>query len=114
MFVCEYGIALHAMQGIRASSPGKGNVSWDFSSCGPHLRYILELQGGWPFETPLGSAKSGRLSSSDGHLGYLNFACRDNTKDSEGEAGDQASLSSWHSDIRIPINFQKESGIVTF
>ena len=30
------------------------------------------------------------------------------------EAGDQASLSSWHSDIRIPINFQEESGMVTF
>ena len=28
--------------------------------------------------------------------------------------GDQASLSSWHSDIGIPINFQEESGIVTF
>ena len=28
--------------------------------------------------------------------------------------GDQASLSRWHSDIGIPINFQEESGIVTF
>ena len=33
---------------------------------------------------------------------------------SGGEAGDRVSLSSWHSDIGIPINFQKESGIVTF
>ena len=33
---------------------------------------------------------------------------------SEGEAGDQASLSRWHSDIGIPINFQEEPGIVTF
>ena len=33
---------------------------------------------------------------------------------SGGEAGDQVSLSSWKSDIPIPINFQKESGIVTF
>ena len=31
-----------------------------------------------------------------------------------GEAGDEASLSSWHSDIGIPINFQEESGIITF
>ena len=30
------------------------------------------------------------------------------------EAGDQGSLSSWNSDIGIPIHFQKESGIVTF
>ena len=28
--------------------------------------------------------------------------------------GDQTSFSSWHSDIGIPINFQEESGIVTF
>ena len=35
-------------------------------------------------------------------------------KTSGGGAGDQASLSSWHSDIGIPINFQEESGIVTF
>ena len=33
---------------------------------------------------------------------------------SGGEAGDQGSLSSWNSDIGIPIHFQKESGIVTF
>ena len=31
-----------------------------------------------------------------------------------GEAGDQVSLSNWHSDIGIPINFQEDSGIVTF
>ena len=30
------------------------------------------------------------------------------------EVGDQASLSSWHSDIGIPINFQEESRIITF
>ena len=32
---------------------------------------------------------------------------------SAGEAGDRVSLSSWHSDIGIPIHFQKVSGIVT-
>ena len=31
----------------------------------------------------------------------------------EGEAGGQASLISWHSYIDIPINFHEESGIVT-
>ena len=30
------------------------------------------------------------------------------------EAGDQASFFSWHSVIGVPINFQGESGIVTF
>ena len=34
MFDWEHGIALHPMQGIRASSPTEGDVSWDFSSCG--------------------------------------------------------------------------------
>ena len=41
------------MEGNQASSPGEGYVSWDFSSCGGNLGYILELQRGWPFETPL-------------------------------------------------------------
>ena len=33
MFDWEYGIALHAMQGNRASFPSKGDVSYIFSSC---------------------------------------------------------------------------------
>ena len=49
-FDWEHGIAVHPMQGIHASSPAEGDVSWDFSSCGRNLGYILELQQGWPFE----------------------------------------------------------------
>ena len=63
MFDWENEIALHTMQGIRASSPAEGDVSWFFSSCGRNLGYILELQWGWPFENPFCSAKSGLLSS---------------------------------------------------
>ena len=63
MFDWEHGIARPPMQGIRASSLADGDVSWDFSSCGRNLGYILELQRGWPFETPLCSAKSVLLSS---------------------------------------------------
>ena len=63
MFDWEHGIALHPSQGIQASSPAEGDVSWDFSSCGRYLGYILELQWRWPFETPLSSAKSGLLST---------------------------------------------------
>ena len=44
MFDLENAIALHAMQGYRASSRGEGEVSWVFSSCGRHLGYILELR----------------------------------------------------------------------
>ena len=68
MFNWEYDIALHETQGIQASSPSDWYVSWDFSSCGRNMGYILELQRGWPFETPLSSAKSLLLSSYDGHL----------------------------------------------
>ena len=71
MFNGEYDIALHEMQGYQASSPGEGYVSGDFSSCGRNVGYILELQRGWPFETPLCSAKSGLLSRYNGHLRKL-------------------------------------------
>ena len=72
MFNLENDIALHEMQGNQASSPSEGYVSWDFLSCGRNMGYILELQRGWPFETPLCSAKSGLLSSYIGHLSNLN------------------------------------------
>ena len=72
MFNWEYDIALHEMQGNQASSPGEGYVSWDFSSCGRNVGYILELQRGWSFDTPLASMKSGLMSSFDGQLRNLN------------------------------------------
>ena len=72
MFDWEYGIALHAMQGNRASFPSEGDVSYDFSSCGRNPVYIRELQRRWPFETPLCSAKSGHLRSLEGRLRNLN------------------------------------------
>ena len=114
MFDWEYGIALHAIHGNRASSPSEGDVSWDFSSCCRNLGYILELQRGWICESRLCSSKSGFLSSYDGHLRHLNYAWQDNTDTCRGEVGDQSSLSSFHRDIGIPINFQEESGLDTF
>ena len=72
MFDWEYAFALHAMQGNRAPFPSEADVSYDFSSCGRNLGYIRELQRGWPFETPLCSAKSGILCSFEGHLRNLN------------------------------------------
>ena len=44
VFDWEYRIALHAMQGNRASFPREGDVSYDFSSFGRNLGYIRELQ----------------------------------------------------------------------
>ena len=37
------------------------------------------VRRGWPFETWVCSAKSGILSSYDGHLGKLNYAWQENT-----------------------------------
>ena len=54
------------------------------------------------------------MSRYDVHLRNLNYASPDKTEASGGEAGDRGSLSSWNSDIAIPILFQEESGIVTF
>ena len=62
MFDWEHGIALHPIQDIWALSPAEGDVSWDFSSSSRNLEYILELQQGWTFETPLDSPKLGFLS----------------------------------------------------
>ena len=59
-------------------------------------------------------ATSVLLSSYYGNLRNLNYAWQDNTDAFGGEAGIQGSLSSWQSDIQIPIHFPKESGIVTF
>ena len=63
MFDWERGIALQPIQGIWALTPTEGDVLWDFTNCRSNLGYILELQMRWPFETPLGTAKSGFLSS---------------------------------------------------
>ena len=51
VFDGKHGIALHEMQGNRASSRGKGEVSWFFLNCGMNLGYILRLRRGWPFKT---------------------------------------------------------------
>ena len=114
MFDGEHGIAVHAMQGNRASSLGEEEISWFFSSCGRNLGCILELSHGWPFKTLVCSAISGLQSSYVGHLSNLFDALQGNRDASEGEEGDPGSLSSCHRDIGIPINFQEESGINSF
>ena len=57
---------------------------------------------------------SGLLCSYEGHLSNLHEACQGNTDASRVETGAPVPLSSCHSDIVIPINFQQESVIVTF
>ena len=63
MFDWEHGIVLHPVQVIQDLTPTEGDDSWDFSSAAETRGNILQLQRGWMFETPLGSAKSGFLSS---------------------------------------------------
>ena len=45
MFDRENAMALHAMQGNRASSRGEGEVSWVFSSCGRHVVIFSSYDG---------------------------------------------------------------------
>ena len=72
MFDLQNAVALHAMQGNRASPRGEGEVSWVFSSGGGNLGYFVELRRGCTFETEVCSVKSGHLSRYDGQLGKLN------------------------------------------
>ena len=46
VFNWVYDISLHEMQGNQTTFPSEVYVSWDFSSCGRNLGYILELQIG--------------------------------------------------------------------
>ena len=72
------------------------------------------VTAGVAFKNFFYSVTPGLLSSYDGHLRNLNYAWQDNMDASGGEAGDRSSLSSWNSDIGIPIHFPKESGFITF
>ena len=114
MFDWEHGIALHTMRRNPGSFRGEEEVSSVFLTWRRKLEYLLESWWGWPYQTRVCSAKSGLLSHYDGHLRNLNYAWQDNTDACGVEAGDQASLSSFHSDILILINFQEESGLITF
>ena len=114
MFDGEHGTALYAMQGNLASSHSEAEVSWLFSSYSGNMGYILELWREWHFKTRVCTAASGLLSSYEGQLRNLHKVCLCNRDTSQGEERDPGSLLSCHRDIGIPINFQEESGIVTF
>ena len=114
VFDGEHGIALHALQGKRSSSRGEGEASLFFYCCGGNHGYIHELWQGCPFKTRVCSATSGLLSVREGHLGILLEASQTNRETCDCEARDPVSLSSYHHDTGIPINFQVVSDIVAF
>ena len=72
------------------------------------------VMAGMALQTRVCSVTSGLLSNYEGHLGNLFKAWQGNRDASRGEAGDPVSLSRCHSDNGIPINFEEESGIITF
>ena len=76
--------------------------------------YILDLLRGWPFETRVCSAKSGLLSSYDGHRGKLNCAWQENTDASGGEPGGQAALISCTVALVFLSIFTKSQASSTF
>ena len=78
------------------------------------MGYVLELWRGQPLKTFVSSSTSGLLSSYDVHLRNLNDAQQDSTDACGGEAGDRGSLSSWNSDIGIPIHFKKSKASSPF
>ena len=78
------------------------------------MGYVLELRRGKTLKTFVCSATSGLLTSYDGHLRNINYAWHYNTDASGGEAGDQGSLSTWNSDVGIPIHFLKSQASSPF
>ena len=66
MFQGAHGIALHAVQGNRASSRLEGEVPGCFPICGGDLWDIFELWWGWPFKRRVCSATWGLQSNNKG------------------------------------------------
>ena len=62
MFVSEHGIALHPMQGIRASSPTEG-MSQGFLELWQEPGVYSRVTAGMAIGTPLCSERSALLSS---------------------------------------------------
>ena len=106
-------MALETMQGNWTSSRGEGGNLMFFLKLSGNLGFPLELNRGCSFNTHVFSAKSGCLSSFQGHLGIILELWQGSRDTPRVEEGDPGSLSSYHWDIRIPIDFQEESGIVS-
>ena len=71
MFDGECRMSLQPMQGNRASTRRKGEVSSFISAFIGNLVYILTQRPGGPFKIHVCSAMSGLLSSCEEHLGII-------------------------------------------
>ena len=100
-------------RGIGPHLSGSGK-SHGFSRVAAGTRGMFSSSRGVTFKNFFYSVTSGLLSSYDGHLRNLNYVWQDNTDASGGEAGDQGSLSSWNSDMRIPIHSKKSQASSPF
>ena len=114
LFELEHGIVLYALPGDQASSRGEGEVSWFLSNCSGNVGININLWRRWTFKAGVCSATSGHLSHCKGHVGILLEAWQVNTHSSRFEAVHPVSLSCCLSNTGIPINFQGESGLVSF
>ena len=90
-----------------------GVVSWFYSICSGNLGYS-RVTVGMTLQNSCLFSNVRTLFSCEGHLGILPEAWQCNRVASRGEVEDQESLSSFHRDIGIPINFQEDSVIVSF
>ena len=94
MFFGEHKISLQAMHGNGTLSHCEREVSWFFSGCGRNLEYILKFPWVRSCKARVFSARSGLLSSYEGHLRNHLKACQGNTDVYRVEVGDKGSLSS--------------------
>ena len=113
MFDGELGIALHAMQGNRASSPGEGEISWFYSVAVITWGIFSSFLGDEPSklvfvqlrqDSCLVTRDARGIYSRLGRAIRTLLVVRQETK----------FLFLISSDIGILLNFQHESGIVIF
>ena len=113
VFDGEHRSALHEMQGNRASYRGEGKSHGFLKLPREPVEYFWVMVGKNLHRSCLFSTLE-LLSIYKVHLRNLLKALKGNSDASQCEVGYEGSLSTCHSDIGIRINFQEESGIITF
>ena len=107
-------MALETMQGTWTSSRGEGGNLMFFLKLSGNLGFPLELNRGCSFNTHVFSAKSGCLSSFQGHLGIILKLWQGNRDASGVEVEIPASVSCCDRDLAVCIDFPGVSGIILY